>query len=100
MHNIFVEISDLDITKKLYEIRLFSNAFGKDYTFYLSAFDEQNAIDIMIDYCENNIPGLIMSRDEEVSEEYIDEFVYGGNYCRYMNILWCNMELKKIYEEN
>lgn len=98
MNNIFVDIADLDITEKLYEIILYSNSYAQNYTFYLSEFDEQSALDKMIDYCENNIPGLIMSRDEERSNSYLEDFIYGGNYCRYMNILWDCMVLEKVYD--
>jgi hypothetical protein len=61
-------------------------------TFRIAADCEQDAIDEMVDWIEANRPGLLMSRKEEDEErehgtaETIEEYVYGGNHCRYLNV--------------
>lgn len=53
--------------------------------FAVNADNAQDAIDEIIDYCESNLPGLIFSREEEADEEYLEEFIHGGNHGRYLN---------------
>lgn len=53
--------------------------------FAVNAANEQEAIDYIIDYCEDHLLGLIMSREEEETEEYLDEYIHGGNHGRYLN---------------
>ena len=44
----------------------------------------QDAIDIVIDHCEKEAPGLLWSRDEE-NEWEMDDYICGGNHCRYLS---------------
>jgi hypothetical protein len=53
--------------------------------FIVNADHEGDAIDYVIDYCEENLPGLIMSREEEEEEEYLEEYICGGNHGVYLN---------------
>ena len=61
--------------------------------FHVNADHEQDALDYVIDYCEEHLPGLIMSREEEIEEEYLDEYLCGGNHSRYLNTLNIHIEL-------
>ena len=74
----------------------------KDYVIYLTAHgipfavnadNEQDAIDYVIDYCEENYPGLIMTREEE-EEEFLDDYVCGGNHSRYLYTY--NIHIKEL----
>lgn len=78
--------------------------------FAVNADNEQDAIDYIIDYCEEYLPGLIMDEEqmndlindklermqkemtiEEFKEredekyEYLDEYICGGNHSKYLN---------------
>lgn len=54
--------------------------------FTVNADNESEAFDFLIDYCEEHIPGLIMSEKEEVElEHFLDDYVCGGNHGRYIN---------------
>jgi hypothetical protein len=53
--------------------------------FRVNADNDQDALDYVIDYCEENLPGLIMSREEEEEEEYLDDYICGGNHSVYLN---------------
>jgi hypothetical protein len=60
--------------------------------FMVNADNEQEALDYVIDYCEEHLPGLIMSRDDEESEEYLDDYVSGGNHGRFLNTFNIHIE--------
>lgn len=101
LSNYHVMFEDLDITGNIFQIDLYINPVVKK-TFFVSAFDEQEAIDKMIDFIEENIPGLLLSRNEEREEEEAEglfEYVYGGNHCRYLCIYWSEMDFKQIYQK-
>lgn len=73
---------------KLYLIQLTSQGIP----YVVNANHESDAIDYLIDYCEEHSPGLIMSEEEEArmyEEEpaYLDEFIQGGNHGRYLNTI-------------
>ena len=53
--------------------------------FIVNADNNQDALDYIIDYCEENLPGLLFSRDEENEKEFLDEYVCGGNKGLYLN---------------
>lgn len=56
--------------------------------FIVNADNEQDAIDYVIDYCEENLPGLIMSDEEEQelqTEGHLDDYIQGGNHSKYLN---------------
>lgn len=52
--------------------------------FYVNAGDTQDAVDYLIDYCEEHLPGLLLTRKEEEEEEYLQECVCGGNHGRFI----------------
>ena len=62
--------------------------------FFVNADNEQEAIDYIIDFCEENLPGLLFDRDEEEEEEFLEEYICGGNHSRYLNTL--NIHIKEI----
>jgi len=51
----------------------------------VNADNEQEAIDEIIDFCEGNMPGLLWSRDDEPEQEFLDEYIRGGNHGRYFS---------------
>lgn len=66
--------------------------------FIVNADCEQDAIDYVIDYCEKHSSGLIMSRDDEEKEEYLDDYISGGNHGRYLNTT--NVHIERINHNN
>lgn len=61
--------------------------------FAVNADCEQDAIDYLIDYCEVDLPGLVMSREEEEEEEeFLEEYICGGNHGIYLNTYYINIE--------
>lgn len=60
--------------------------------FIVNADCEQDAIDYVIDECEENHPGLIMSREEEEEEDFLDDYISGGNHGRYLNTFYIHIE--------
>ena len=61
--------------------------------FHVNADHEQDAIDYVIDYCEEHLPGLLMTREEEQEEEYLDDYISGGNHGVYLNTYNVRIEL-------
>ena len=53
--------------------------------FIVNADHEGDAFDYVIDYCEENLPGLIMTYEDEAKEEYLAEYICGGNHGRYLS---------------
>ena len=53
--------------------------------FIVNADNEQDAIDYIIDDCEENYPGLLWSREEEEEQEYLEEYICGWNHGRYLS---------------
>ena len=68
---------------------------AQDIIFAVNADNEQEAIDFIIDYCEEKLPGLIMSHEEESEKECIEDYTFGGNHGRYLNTF--NIFIEKIY---
>ena len=67
--------------KRFYIIHVTS----QDIMFAVNSDNAQDALDWVIDYCEENIPGLLMEREEEEEEEYLEDYYCGGNSGRYLN---------------
>lgn len=73
--------------KNNYLVRLTSQGIP----FAVNADSEQDAMDYIIDYCEDYLPGLLMDEEEEkvtreTAPEYLEEDFYcGGNHSRYLN---------------
>jgi len=55
--------------------------------FFVNADNEQEAIDYIIDYCEDNLPGLLWDDEDlyEMTEDERDEYICGGNHGRYLS---------------
>lgn len=64
--------------------------------FVANANNAQEAIDYVIDYCEWFRPGMLMRQDEVEQEEHLDDYICGGNHCRYINSL--NVNIEKIFK--
>jgi hypothetical protein len=64
--------------------------------YLVNADCEQDAIDYLIDYCEEKYPGLIMSREEEEEEEFLEEYIMGGNHGFYLNVPAHEMMIEEI----
>jgi len=64
--------------------------------FFVNADCSQDAIDIVIDDCEKNHPGLIMSIEDEENEQcqYLDDYICGGNHNRYFSTY--NVQIEKL----
>jgi|SRR6056297_829679 len=98
--NCVISFEDLDITGNIFQIELYVNPLIRK-TFFISAFDEGEAIDRMVNLIEEKMPGLIFSDNEvlEIEKEgSLSEFIYGGNHCLYLCIEWSDMELRHIYQ--
>ena len=61
--------------------------------FAVNADHEQDAIDYIIDYCTEHLPGLIMSREEEAEEEFLEDYIQGGNEGLYFNTFNIHIEV-------
>lgn len=81
---------DSKFWKNNYRISL---GFGS--VFMVNADNEQDALDYVIDYCEDNLPGFIMTEKEESEEDYLDDYVSGGNNGKYLNTFNIHIELLK-----
>jgi hypothetical protein len=55
--------------------------------FFVNADNEQEALDYIIDYCEDNLPGLLWDDEDldEMNEEEKDKYICGGNHGRYLS---------------
>lgn len=78
------------------------NFWGKNYiinvegvNFVANADNFQDAIDFIIDYCEWFLPGLLMTQDEVDEEEFLNDYICGGNHGRYINTP--EVHLVKVY---
>ena len=78
-----------DFWKRDYLITLASQGVP----FAVNADNEQAALDYVIDYCEDNLPGLLMSQEEIDEEEYLNDYICGGNHGRYLNTMDISIEL-------
>lgn len=58
--------------------------------FIVNADYESAALDYIIDYCEEHLPGLVCTYEELLndgySEEEIDDEISGGNHCLYLMV--------------
>ena len=92
---IFVNIEDWanNFWRNKYLITI--GAIGTQY-YAVNADNEEEALDFVIDYIVEHYPGLVMDYEEEVAEEYLDEFARGGNEGRYLNIPNDELRIEKI----
>ena len=58
--------------------------------FAVNADHEGDAIDAIIDHCEDHAPGLLMDDDdieELTADGFLDDYICGGNHGRYISTL-------------
>ena len=60
--------------------------------FIVNADNEQDAMDYVIDYCQEH-NWYIMTEEDIETEEYLDEYVHGGNNGIYLNVPWHEVRL-------
>jgi len=61
--------------------------------FAVNADNEQDAMDYIIDYCQRELSGLLMSREEEAEEEYLEDYIRGGNEGLVLNTFNVHIEI-------
>lgn len=62
----------------------------------VNADNEQDALDYAIDYIVEHFPGCVMSREEEETEEYLEEYIVGGNEGRYLNFGYHELRIEQL----
>ena len=62
--------------------------------FVVNANCVSDAIDCVIDYCEKKYKGLLMSELEVKNNEFLEDYIFGGNNGRYFSTY--NVHIKKI----
>ena len=67
---------------------------AQGFEFVVNADCEQEAIDYVIDYCEEEFPNLLMSDKEVNSNDFLEDYVQGGNHSRYFNTF--NIHIEKL----
>lgn len=82
-----------------YKVDFWNNRYkitvsAQGFEFFVNADCLSDAIDIVIDYCEEKLPGLLFSAEEEEEQEFLDEYFCGGNHCRYFNTY--NIRIEKL----
>ena len=66
-----------------------------DMRYAVNADHEQDAMDYVIDYCEEK--GWYAMTEQEISEEkYLDEYVNGGNHGIFLNVPWHNVNIERL----
>lgn len=63
----------------LYSVEL-GNGGAWSEMFYAFAYDEQEALDAVVDYLEKTNPGRLWD-DDEGAETYPDDYITAGNHC-------------------
>lgn len=100
---VYTILDDLDLTGNIFEIKLF---LAMDTTiFFVSAKEDGEAIDKMIEYNFINLPGNVMSQNEAFALNHtndLSEYVCGGmgEKTRFLYFKWEDMEINHIYNEN
>ena len=61
-----------------HDYRVTLGAFGNAYG--VNADNEQDALDYVMDYCEEHAPGFVMSREDEEECEWPEEYIRAGNH--------------------
>jgi hypothetical protein len=92
-----ININDKSFTDKFYIIELLHGC-----TYRIFAYNEADAIDILIDYfCKykNKFKGYFFSSDElsEFSEDDIQNYIFGGNYCKYITFQYHEIRIKEFF---
>jgi len=69
-------------------------AIGTNH-FAVSADCEGDAMDEIIDYCEKK-QWYIMTDEDQEDEEFLDEYVQGGNHGIYLNVPYHEVRIEKV----
>lgn len=62
----------------------------------VNADNEQDALDYAIDYIVEHFPGCVMSQEEIEEEEYLEEYISGGNEGRYLNFGYHELRIEQL----
>ena len=82
---IYVNKDDFNESFYRYNYEITIGIYGPE--FIVNAECITDAFDGVIDYLEENMSGLLFSREEELEEEFLDDYVVGGNHGRYISTL-------------
>lgn len=95
-HKLVTVINPDDYEAKFWakNYRILVSSFGNEY--HVNADCAQSAIDELIDWAEENAPGYLFTRAEEEQEDFLDEYLSGGNHGRTLNTL--NVRIEEIIE--
>lgn len=100
MNNLFVlNINDKEYTKRVYHVMI---GVFKSFEGIVYADCEQDAIDSIIDYwqeTEEKTPGYFLSEKEIQGEKYLDDYIYGGNNCRYLSFPYHELRIIDMDKE-
>ena len=77
----------------------FTIEFEHGGEFEIDASCLQDAIDILIDHL-SPYEGYFLT-DEEITEYekegYLENYIYGGNYCQYLSFQWYEIHVTEVY---
>lgn len=90
-------VNPIDYNEQFYKHNYLITLTAQGFEFTANADCAGDAMDEVIDYCEDNYPGLLMNREEEDNEEYLEDYVIGGNHGRYLNTM--HVKIDKIKEQ-
>jgi len=57
------------------------------WLFAVNANHEQDALDYVIDHCEKYVKHLLMIPEDVEEEEYLEDYICGGNHGRYFSCM-------------
>jgi hypothetical protein len=67
--------------------------------FIVNADSAGDAIDYVIDYCQEHLPGLLFTPEEALNEEFIEDYICGGNEGLYFNTSSVEIYRKELDEK-
>lgn len=77
-----IRIGDPDGSGNNYSVEIGLNGYTDPLQFIVNdVFSEQEALDSVVDYCEENNWNGLFADDSEIAEEYPDDFITAGNHC-------------------
>lgn len=77
-----IRIGDPDGSSNNYSVEIGMNGYTDSLQFIVNdVFSEQEALDSVVDYCEENNWNGLFADDDEIAQEYPDDFITAGNHC-------------------
>ena len=67
---------------------------AQGFKFFVNADCSRDAIDYVIDYCEKHYSGLLMTKNQELEQEYLEDYIQGGNHGRFFSTY--NVRIEKL----